>query len=112
MSNMSYCRFENTARDLRDCASHIGDDLDGDESRARLGFMRRDPRVSLTVLDAESWYRQVTLLGRVAELVEDDDLADIDRLSRHYGGEPFHDRESRRVSAWVEVESWHLWPPA
>jgi hypothetical protein len=36
MSNMSYCRFENTARDLRDCASHIGDDLDGDESRARL----------------------------------------------------------------------------
>jgi PPOX class probable F420-dependent enzyme len=86
--------------------------LNMDESRARLGFMRRDPRVSLTVLDAESWYRQVTLLGRVAELVDDDDLADIDRLSRHYGGEPFRDRVSRRVSAWVEVESWHLWPPA
>ncbi len=86
--------------------------LNMDESRARLGFMRRDPRVSLTVLDAESWYRQVTLLGRVAELVDDDGLADIDRLSRHYGGEPFRDRESRRVSAWVEVESWHLWPPA
>jgi PPOX class probable F420-dependent enzyme len=86
--------------------------LNMDESRARLGFMRRDPRVSLTVLDAESWYRQVTLLGRVAELVDDPDLADIDRLSRHYGGEPFRDRESRRVSAWVEVESWHLWPPA
>jgi PPOX class probable F420-dependent enzyme len=86
--------------------------LNMDESRARLGFMRRDPRVSLTVLDAESWYRQVTLLGRVAELVDDDGLADIDRLSRHYGGEPFRDRESRRVSAWVEVGSWHLWPPA
>jgi PPOX class probable F420-dependent enzyme len=86
--------------------------LNMDESRARLGFMRRDPRVSLTVLDAESWYRQVTLLGRVAELVDDPDLADIDRLSRHYGGEPFRDRESRRVSAWVEVESWHVWPPA
>jgi PPOX class probable F420-dependent enzyme len=86
--------------------------LNMDESRARLGFMRRDPRISLTVLDAESWYRQVTVLGRVAELVDDDELADIDRLSRHYGGEPFRDRESRRVSAWVEVESWHLWPPA
>jgi PPOX class probable F420-dependent enzyme len=86
--------------------------LNMDESRARLGFMRRDPRVSLTVLDAESWYRQVTLLGRVAELVDDDGLADIDRLSRHYGGQPFRDRESRRVSAWVDVESWHLWPPA
>ena len=86
--------------------------LNMDESRARLGFIRRDPRVSLTVLDAESWYRQVTLLGRAAELVDDDELTDIDRLSRHYGGEPFRDRESRRVSAWVEVESWHLWPPA
>jgi PPOX class probable F420-dependent enzyme len=86
--------------------------LNMDESRARLGFMRRDPRVSLTVLDAESWYRQVTLLGRVAEFVDDDELTDIDRLSRHYGGEPFRDRQSRRVSAWVEVESWHLWPPA
>ena len=81
--------------------------LNMDESRARLGFLRRDPRVSLTVLDAESWYRQITLLGRVVELLDDDDLADIDRLSRHYGGEPFRDRESRRVSAWVEVESWH-----
>jgi PPOX class probable F420-dependent enzyme len=86
--------------------------LNMDESRARLGFMRRDPRVSLTVLDAESWYRQVTLLGRVAELVDDDTLTDIDRLSRHYGGEPFRDRENSRVSACVEVESWHLWPPA
>jgi PPOX class probable F420-dependent enzyme len=86
--------------------------LNMDESRARLGFLRRDPRISLTVLDAESWYRQVTLLGSVVELVDDPELADIDRLSRHYGGEPFRDRESRRVSAWVEVESWHLWPPA
>jgi len=86
--------------------------LNMDESRARLGFIQRDPRVSLTVLDAESWYRQVTLLGRVVELVDDDELTDIDRLSRHYGGDPFRDRESRRVSAWVEVESWHLWPPA
>ena len=85
--------------------------LNMDDSRARLGFLRRDPRVSVTVLDAESWYRQVTLLGRVAELVDDEELADIDRLSRHYGGEPFHRRESRRVSAWVEVDSWHLWPP-
>ena len=84
--------------------------LNMDESRARLEFVRRDPRVSVTVLDAESWYRQVTLLGQVAELVDDDDLADIDRLSLHYGGEPFGHRENRRVSAWVEVESWHLWP--
>lgn len=27
MSNMSYCRFENTASDLRDCADHIHNKL-------------------------------------------------------------------------------------
>jgi PPOX class probable F420-dependent enzyme len=83
--------------------------LNMDESRARLGFMRQVPRVSLTVLDAESWYRQVNLDGRVAELVDDVTLEDIDRLSRHYGGQPFRDREHRRVSAWLEVERWHAW---
>jgi PPOX class probable F420-dependent enzyme len=84
--------------------------LNMDASRLRLRFMRRDPRVALTVLADESWYRHVSLLGEVAELVEDVGLADIDRLARHYSGEPFRDRESRRVSAWVDVLAWHAWP--
>lgn len=33
---MSYCRFQNTLRDLRDCEEHFGDnDLSTDEERAR-----------------------------------------------------------------------------
>ena len=28
MSNMSYCRFENTANDMRDCVNAINDALD------------------------------------------------------------------------------------
>ena len=83
--------------------------LNMDESRARLGFLRHEPRVSLTVLDAESWYSQVNLDGRVAELVDDERLEDIDRLALHYTGRPCRDREHRRVSAWVEVERWHAW---
>ena len=36
MSNMSYCRFENTLKDLRDCQENIGEgDLSEDEKRAR-----------------------------------------------------------------------------
>jgi hypothetical protein len=27
MTNMSYCRFENTANDLEDCLEHFGDDI-------------------------------------------------------------------------------------
>jgi PPOX class probable F420-dependent enzyme len=83
--------------------------LNMDESRARLGFLRNEPRVSLTVLDAESWYSQVNLDGRVAELIDDERLEDIDRLALHYTGRPFRDREHRRISAWVEVERWHAW---
>lgn len=34
MSNMSYCRFENTYHDLLDCSEHIfDDDLSEDEKR-------------------------------------------------------------------------------
>lgn len=36
MSNMSYCRFQNTVSDLADCRDHINDDdLSDDEKRAR-----------------------------------------------------------------------------
>ena len=31
MSNMSYCRFQNTLEDLRDCYNHIFDDLEEGE---------------------------------------------------------------------------------
>jgi PPOX class probable F420-dependent enzyme len=83
--------------------------LNMDESRLRLRFMRRDPPVALTVLDEGSWYRHVSLLGQAVEIVEDENLADIDRLSLHYSGEPFGDRQSRRFSAWVEPSAWHAW---
>ncbi|MFV0132411.1 PPOX class F420-dependent oxidoreductase [Streptomyces sp. HMX87] len=80
-----------------------------DESRVRLKHLRRDPRVTLTVLDGDSWYTHLTLIGRVVELRDDEGLADIDRLARHYTGRPYPDRESPRVSAWIEVERWHGW---
>lgn len=36
MSNMSYCRFQNTANDLSDCYDSLFDeDLSDDEKRAR-----------------------------------------------------------------------------
>ena len=36
MANMSYCRWENTLDDLRDCAEHVNDPLGGSEARARI----------------------------------------------------------------------------
>jgi PPOX class probable F420-dependent enzyme len=80
-----------------------------DEGRARLDNIRRDPRVSITVLDADDWYTHVSLRGRLVDLHDDDGLADIDRLSRHYTGQPYARRDRGRVSGWIEVESWHGW---
>jgi PPOX class probable F420-dependent enzyme len=83
--------------------------LNMDESRLRLRFLRRDPRVALTVLDAESWYRHVSLLGSVVRIEDDDDLADIDRLALRYTGRPFRTRDRKRVSAWLRPDRWHEW---
>jgi PPOX class probable F420-dependent enzyme len=83
--------------------------LNMDESRLRLGHLRRDPRVALTALGEGSWYRHVSLLGRIVSLEADEDLADIDRLAVRYTGKPYRVRDSPRWSAWVEPERWHAW---
>jgi PPOX class probable F420-dependent enzyme len=80
-----------------------------DHSRARLDHLREDPRVSLTVLDTDDWYRHVSLRGRVVAIEPDHDLKDIDRLSRHYRGQDYPNRDSARVSAWIEIDTWHAW---
>lgn len=83
-----------------------------DEGRARLKYLRADPRVSLTALDESDWYTHVSVRGRVVEMADDPDLADIDRLSRHYGAGEYSNRARDRVSAWIEIESWHGWGSA
>ncbi|MFF8032908.1 MULTISPECIES: PPOX class F420-dependent oxidoreductase [unclassified Streptomyces] len=80
-----------------------------DEGRVRLKHLRRDPRITLTVLAEDDWYTHVTLIGRATGLYDDEGLADIDRLSRHYTGNPYPERKRARVSTWIEVERWHGW---
>ncbi len=83
-----------------------------DEGRKRLEHLRNDPRVSLTVLDEAGWYTHVSILGRVVELRDDTDLSDMDRLATHYTGRPYANRERGRVSAWIELDTWHGWGAA
>jgi PPOX class probable F420-dependent enzyme len=83
--------------------------LNMEVTRLRLEHMRRDPRVALTAL-ADSWYRHVSLLGRVVSIEDDPDLVDIDRLAQRYTGQPFSRRDAKRVSAWLEPDRWHGWP--
>lgn len=80
-----------------------------DIGRKRLEHMRRDPRVSLTVIDGDDWYTHVTVIGHVTDIYDDDDLADIDALSQHYQGQPYPDRMRPRVSAVIDVDRVHGW---
>lgn len=48
MGNMSYCRFENTLNDLRDCYNHMGnpDELSGSEKWVMLDMINLCKRIS------------------------------------------------------------------
>jgi len=83
--------------------------LNLDGGRLRLGHLRRDPRIALDVLDFTDWYSHVALQLVVSEIVEDPDMVDIDRLSVHYTGEQYSNRDRPRVSAYAEVQSWMGW---
>ncbi|MFD7712830.1 PPOX class F420-dependent oxidoreductase [Streptomyces sp. NPDC059786] len=80
-----------------------------DEGRKRLEHVRRDPRVTLTVIDESDWYTHVSLIGRVVDITEDEDLKGIDRLSQHYLGRPYSARDRARYNAWIEIDRWHGW---
>ncbi len=80
-----------------------------DEGRKRLEHMRADPRVSLDVLDENSWYNHVSIIGHVAEIYEDTDMSDIDRIAGHYTGNPYPDRVRGRFSALIAIDGWHGW---
>ena len=83
--------------------------LNMDHTRVRVQHLRRDPRVSLTVIDEADFYTHVSFVGRVAEWAEDEQLADIDRLSRRYLGHRYRVRDRPRISAWMAIDRWHGW---
>lgn len=85
-----------------------------DAGRARLGWIEARPHLSLTALKEGEWYTHVSVRGPVVRWEHDEQRArdDIDRLSNHYTGGPYPDRERPRVSAWMRVEHWHGWGAA
>ncbi|QOR70855.1 TIGR03618 family F420-dependent PPOX class oxidoreductase [Ruania alkalisoli] len=86
--------------------------LNLDGARARLQHLRSNPHVSLTAIAEDNWYTHVSVQGRVVEIRDDEGLVDIDRLSRHYGGNPYPVRDRARVSVLVELDRWHGWGAA
>lgn len=80
-----------------------------DARRQRLAWLRNDPRTALSVLDPDDWVTHVSIQGHVTDFVDDPDLADIDRIARHYTSEPYPVRSRPRVTALVAIDRWHAW---
>ncbi|HUJ91204.1 MAG TPA: PPOX class F420-dependent oxidoreductase [Gaiellaceae bacterium] len=69
--------------------------------------LARDPRVALSLVDTENPYRNAQIRGRVVETVDGDAALEvIDRISRHYTGEPFPMRSG--TVYWIEPERAHF----
>jgi PPOX class probable F420-dependent enzyme len=69
--------------------------------------MRRDPRVSLALIDPDNPYRYLQLQGRVVEITETGADENIDRLAKKYLGQdkyPFRQPGEVRVIYKIEPE--------
>ena len=88
--------------------------LNMDAGRARLDWMRDRPEIALTALKEDEWYTHVSVRGPIVRWEDDPErgLADIDRLSMHYGGQPYRVRDRPRVSCWMQIDHWHGWGQA
>ena len=66
---------------------------------------RRDPRVSLSIVDFHDPYQEAQLRGRVVERRPDGDFKYMDAISHKYIGKPFPIRSSQgRVALVIEIE--------
>lgn len=83
-----------------------------DHTRKRVEHLHSDPRITLTILDESDWYTHVSVIGRVLQMKDDQELVDIDRLSNRYLAKPYRNRTSPRISAWIGVDRWHGWGAA
>jgi PPOX class probable F420-dependent enzyme len=67
--------------------------------------IRRDPRVSLSIVDFHDPYQEAQLRGRVIERRPDGDFKFMDAISHKYIGKPFPIRSSPgRVALVIEIE--------
>jgi PPOX class probable F420-dependent enzyme len=72
--------------------------------------MRRDPRVSLAIVDPENPYRFLEVRGRVVEITEQGADGHIDKMAKKYLGKdsyPFRKSGEVRVRYLIEPERVH-----
>jgi PPOX class probable F420-dependent enzyme len=70
--------------------------------------VRRDPRVSITVIDPDDPYRYLEIRGRVTEITEEDADKHIDKLAKKYlGVDAYPYRSDKEVRVIYKITPEH-----
>ncbi len=93
-------------------------DIDGDfvifnsaKGRQKDRNVRRDPRVSLAIIDPDNPYRYLEIRGRVVEITEEGSDALIDKLAKKYLGVdkyPYGQAGEVRVTYKIQPEHTNM----
>lgn len=76
-----------------------------EKKRAKTGHLERDPRVSLSIQDANNPYSYIEIRGRVVAMTEEGASEHIDKMAHKYMGKdkyPFHKPGDVRVIVKIE----------
>jgi len=65
---------------------------------------RRNPKVSVSVVDRDDDWRFLIIRGRVVDTRPDEGLAFIDKMSMRYTGQPYRFRERPREIFVIELD--------
>ncbi len=75
------------------------------EGSLKVRNLRRDPRLSLSVIDFHDPYEEVQIRGRAVEFRDDSKFEIMDEISRKYVGKEFPWRDpAGRVALVIEIE--------
>jgi len=110
--------FGNLATVLANGSPHVAPvwvDYDGKhlivntaEGRQKMLNIRRDPRVAISVMNAENPYQWVGIRGRVVEIIHEGADEHIDKMAKKYLGQdkyPMRRPEEQRVILKIESEN-------
>jgi hypothetical protein len=80
------------------------------EGRQKDKNVRRDPRVSIAIIDPDNPYRYVEVRGRVHEITNEGANAHIDKMAKKYLGQdkyPYAQPGEKRLIYKIKVEKTH-----
>jgi PPOX class probable F420-dependent enzyme len=78
--------------------------LNGGPKRAWFQHLKRDPRISLQLVDPKNMFRQALIEGRLVDTTFDGADDHIDRLSQRYLGGPYRNPKVERMIVRIMPE--------